>query len=134
MFVYYLKLYFATFAAFLAIDMVWLGFVARGFYRKQLADFLAPNPNWGAAIAFYALFIVGLLVFVVAPGLQSGSFRKTVLLGGFFGLVTYATYDLTNQATVKNWPWAVTLVDMAWGFVLASCVSAISFQAGRWLR
>ena len=114
--------------------MIWLGVVARGFYSRQLESLLRDQPNWWAAIAFYSLFIVGLLVFAVVPGLQSESFRKAVLLGGFFGLITYATYDLTNQATVKGWPWRVTLVDMTWGFVLASSVSAIGYQAGRWLR
>ena len=73
-------------------------------------------------------------MFAVVPGLQAGSLRRALLLGGFFGLVTYATYDLTNHATVKNWPWMVTLVDMTWGAVLATLVSCIGYLAGRWLR
>ena len=131
---YYLKLYLAAFAGFLAIDMVWLAIVARSFYRKQLGYLLADQPNWWAAITFYLLFVVGLLVFAVVPALNAGSWRKALLLGSFFGLVTYATYDLTNQATVKNWPWAVTLVDMTWGAVLAASVSCIAYAAGRWLQ
>jgi uncharacterized membrane protein len=99
-----------------------------------LGFLLSDQPNWWAAISFYLLFVVGLLVFAVLPGLQAGSLRRALLLGGFFGLVTYATYDLTNLATVKNWPWLVTLVDMAWGVVLATSVSGIGYLAGRWLR
>ncbi|MDY0169593.1 MAG: DUF2177 family protein [Thermoguttaceae bacterium] len=128
----YLRVYLAAVIAFLAIDMVWLVIVARGFYRKHLGFLLADQPNWWAAGIFYLLFLAGLLVFAVVPGLQAGSLRRAVLLGGFFGLVTYATYDLTNHATVKGWPWIVTVVDMTWGTVLAASVSAVAYLAGRW--
>ena len=134
MIAYYLKLYIVTFVGFMAIDMVWLAVVARGFYREKLGFLLSDQPNWWAAISFYLLFVVGLLVFVIAPGLQTGSLRRTLLLGAFFGLVTYATYDLTNHATIKNWPWIVTLVDMMWGAVLATMVSCLGYLVGRWLR
>ena len=127
----YVRIYLAAMAAFLAIDMVWLAVVARGFYRRQLGFLLAEQPNWWAAGVFYLLFVAGLLVFAIVPALQAGSLRRAVLLGGFFGLVTYATYDLTNHATVKNWPWIVTVVDMAWGTVLAASVSAVGYLAGR---
>jgi uncharacterized membrane protein len=130
---FYLKLYLCTLVGFLAIDAVWLTVVARGFYRTQLGFLLSDQPNWWAAIIFYLLFVVGLLVFAIVPGLQAGSLRSVLLLGAFFGLVTYATYDLTNLATVKNWPWLVTLVDMAWGTILAAAVSGIGYFAGRWL-
>jgi len=131
---YYLKIYLAALVGFLAIDMVWLIIVARGFYQRQLGFLLSEKVNWWAAISFYLLFVAGLLVFAVAPGLQAGSLRKALLLGSFFGLVTYATYDLTNLATVKNWPWVVTVVDMAWGTVLAASVAGIGYAAGRWLQ
>jgi uncharacterized membrane protein len=134
MIIYYLKLYAVTLIGFLAIDLVWLTVVARGFYRKQLGFLLSDQPNWWAAISFYMLFVVGLLVFAVVPALETGSLRRVLLLGGFFGLVTYATYDLTNMATIKDWPWMVTLVDMAWGTVLATLVSCLGFLAGRWLH
>ena len=132
--VYYLKLYVITLVGFLAIDFVWLAFVARGFYRSQLGFLLSDQPNWWAAVVFYLLFVAGLLVFAVIPGLQTGSLRNALLLGAFFGLVTYATYDLTNLATVKNWPWIVTVVDMAWGMVLAASVTGFGYIVGRWLR
>jgi len=131
---YYLKLYLFALGGFLAIDMVWLVVVARGFYRKQLGFLLSDQPNWWAAIAFYLLFVAGLLVFVIVPALDAVSVRKALILGAFFGLVAYATYDLTNMATVKNWPWTVTLVDMAWGAVLATSVSCLGYLVGRWLQ
>jgi uncharacterized membrane protein len=130
----YLKIYVVALVSFLAIDMVWLVIVARGFYRTHLESLLSDQPNWWAAIVFYLLFVVGLLVFAIVPGVQTGSLRKALMLGGFFGLITYATYDLTNLATVKNWPWIVSVVDMVWGVVLATSVTAISFLIGRWLQ
>ena len=130
---YHIKLYFATLIAFFAIDMVWLGLVAPTFYRKYLGFLMAPSPNWLAAISFYLLFIVGILVFVVAPGLEDNSLKTTLVRAALFGLITYATYDLTNLATVKDWPVIVTIVDMAWGTVLSVAVSFVSFMAGKWL-
>ena len=130
---FYLKLYLCTLLAFFAIDMVWLVVVARGFYQKHLGFLLRPDPNWTAAIVFYLLFVAGLLVFVVVPSLQSGSTKKVLILGALFGLITYATYDLTNLATVKDWPLIVTAVDMLWGGILATAVSYLGFLAGKWL-
>jgi uncharacterized membrane protein len=128
---YYFKLYFATLIAFFAIDMVWLGLVARTFYRNYLGFLLTPTANWIAAALFYLLFILGVLVFVVVPGLQDNSLKATLLRAALFGLVTYATYDLTNLATVKNWPVLITVIDMAWGTVLSVLVSYISFMVGK---
>ncbi len=130
----FLRLYGVTLLAFLAIDLVWLGWVARSFYQKHLGYLMRPSPNWTAAIAFYLLFILGLVVFVIQPGLQAGSTRKVLLLGALFGLITYATYDLTNHATVKDWPWIVTVVDLCWGVVLATSVSFVGYLAGLWLK
>ena len=130
---FYLKLYLCTLLAFFAIDMLWLGVVARGFYQKHLGFLLRPDINWTAAIVFYLLFVAGLLVFVVVPSLQAGSTKKVLVLGALFGLITYATYDLTNLATVKDWPWIVTAVDLLWGAVLATTVSYLGHLAGRWL-
>lgn len=130
---YYFKLYVITFLAFFVIDMIWLGVVARSFYVKHLGFLLAANPNWIAAIIFYLLFIAGILLFVVVPGLHSGSLKTTLLYAALFGLITYSTYDLTNQATVQNWPLIVTVVDMIWGTVLSVAVSFVSFMAGKWL-
>jgi uncharacterized membrane protein len=131
---YYLKLYLITFAAFFAIDMLWLGWIARSFYRKYLGFLMAPSPNWAAAFIFYLLFIFGILFFVVVPGLQEGSLRSTLVRAALYGLITYATYDLTNLATLKDWPVFLTAVDITWGVVLSTLVSLVSFLAGRWLR
>ena len=130
---FYFKLYLATFAAFFVIDMLWLGLVARGLYSKYLGFLMAPNVNWLAAILFYLLWIAGLLILAVIPGLQANSLAKAVLFGALFGFMTYATYDLTNLATLKNWPVTITLIDIAWGTILSTSVATISFLVGRWL-
>lgn len=130
---YYLKLYVATFVTFLAVDMIWLGLVARTFYRKNLGFLLAPAPNWIAAVIFYLLFILGILVFVVIPGLNEGSLRTVLLRAALFGLITYGTYDLTNLATVRDWPVLVTVVDMIWGTVLSVLVGFAGFVFAKWL-
>ena len=130
----YAKIYVAALVGFLAIDMLWLGVVARGFYRRHLGFLFADQVNWWAAFSFYLLFVAGVLVFAVAPALQAGSLTRALLLGGLLGLLTYGTYDLTNLATVKGWPLLVTLVDLAWGTVLTAAVSGIGYLAGTWSR
>lgn len=130
----YLKLYGISFAAFLLIDGVWLGVVARTFYKKHLGYLLAPNPNWTAALLFYLLFVAGVVFFVTVPGLEAGSWKTVLLRGAFFGLITYATYDLTNLATVRDWPLIVSVVDMVWGAVLSLAVGAVGFFFGRWMN
>lgn len=122
-----IKLYLIALPVFFAIDMIWLGFVARGFYQKQIGVLLKQNVNWPAAIIFYLLFILGLVVFVVAPSIGNDSWLRVALLGALFGLITYATYDLTNLATLKNWPLTVTIIDLIWGMVLSSSVSTITY-------
>lgn len=131
---FYLKLYCCTLLCFFAIDMVWLILVARKFYQKHLGFLLNDNPNWMAAFVFYLLFVFGLMVFVIVPSLDATSTKKVLILGCLYGLITYATYDLTNLATVKDWPWIVTVVDMVWGGVLATSVSYLGFMAGKWLQ
>jgi uncharacterized membrane protein len=111
---------------FFAIDMVWLGVVAKDFYAKYLGYLMAPKVNWIAAMAFYMLFILGLLVFVIQPALIDFSWMKLIMSAALFGLVTYATYDLTNLATIKDWPLLITIVDLTWGMSLSVIVSSIS--------
>jgi uncharacterized membrane protein len=105
----YFKLYLVLLSAFFILDMLWLGLVARSFYQQSLGFILAPNPNWFAAGIFYLLFVAGSLFFV---GLESGSLKITLLRAALFGLITYATYDLTNLATIKDRPLLITVVDM----------------------
>jgi len=130
----FVKLYGISFLAFLLIDMVWLGVIARGFYRKHLGYLLAPSPNWLAAVLFYLLFVGGVVFFVVMPGLEQGSWKVVLFRGALFGLITYATYDLTNLATVKDWPMIVTFVDMIWGTVLSMSVGLVAYMAGIWMK
>ncbi len=129
----YLKLFLVTLVAFFAIDMLWLGLIARSFYRKHLGFLMAPNVNWTAAIIFYLLFILGILVFVVVPGLQGQPLQIVLIRAALYGLITYATYDLTNLATLKDWPVILSIVDIGWGMVLSLLVSFISYTAGKWL-
>jgi uncharacterized membrane protein len=128
-----LVIYLITLAVFFLIDMIWLGVVAKGFYRRHLGPMLSPKVNWAAAILFYLLFIVGLLVFVIKPALISGEPLKALFFGALLGLISYATYDLSNLATLKDWPLGVTIVDLIWGSVLGGAVSFVSTLLGRWL-
>ncbi len=124
-------LYLVTLVIFFLIDMAWLGAVAKGFYRKHLGALMSEKIVWPAAILFYLLFIAGLLVFAVRPGLAAGGPVRALLLGALFGLIAYATYDLTNLATMKGWPLVVTVVDLVWGTVLGGLVSFLSAFAAR---
>jgi uncharacterized membrane protein len=126
----FVKRYLLALAAFLVLDALWLGIIARRFYPSQIGFLLRSPPNWVAAGVFYLLYIAGLVVFVVSPGIRSGSLGQAVLRGAFFGLVTYATYDLTNLATVQRWPLLVTLVDLAWGTFLCAATTALSVWLG----
>jgi len=128
----FIKLYAIALPVFFAIDMVWLGLVSKDFYRAQIGGLMKPDVNWAAAIIFYLIFIAGLVVFVVAPAVEKGSWMHALLFGALFGLVCYATYDLTNLAVAKDWPLLVTIVDLAWGVVLAATVSVVTyFIAGK---
>ncbi|NNG17770.1 MAG: DUF2177 family protein [Gemmatimonadales bacterium] len=129
----FIKLYFATLVVFLAIDMVWLGVAAKGFYQRYLGELLRPDVRWGAAILFYLIFVGGILLFAVLPALERASFRHAVLLGGLFGMIAYATYDLTNLATLKGFPPVVAVVDMVWGFVLTAVVAGAGYRIAGWI-
>lgn len=129
-----IKLYFLTLFIFLAVDSLWLGVVAPGFYRAQIGHLMAETPNLPAAAIFYLLFIGGLVYFVVEPSLHIGTIWDVVVRGALFGLVMYATYDLTNLATLREWPLLVTVVDLAWGTVLTAATAAISVWVGRKLK
>ena len=115
---------------FTAIDLIWLGFVAKAFYRSELGNLMTDNFNLGAAVLFYFVYAAGLILFVVSPTLHSGTWRDALLLGAAFGFVAYATYDLSNLATLKGWPLKLTIVDLVWGTsltaVVSSCVHVIT--------
>ncbi len=121
------RLYAVSAGLFCLLDAVWLGPLAGGFYRDQLGDLLAPRANVAAAAVFYAIFIAGLLFFVSVPVLadeRPGAVRRAAGRGAFFGLVTYATWDLTNLAVLDGFPLVLAVVDMTWGTVLAASVAA----------
>jgi uncharacterized membrane protein len=123
----FLKLYFIALPVFFAIDMVWLVLVARKFYATHIGSLLKPDVNWIAAVIFYLLFIGGLVAFVISPAVEKHSWVHALLYGAFFGLVTYATYDLTNLATLKDFPLLVTIVDLTWGMIVSASVSVITY-------
>ncbi len=123
----FIKLFAIALPVFFAIDMIWLGFVAKNFYRSQIGFLMKPDINWVAAIIFYLIFITGLVLFVISPALEKGSWAHALLFGALFGFVCYATYDLTNLAVAKDWPLLVTIVDMIWGAVLAGTVSIVAY-------
>ena len=123
----FIKLYLIAFATFFAIDMVWLVLVANKFYQKHIGFLMKSDINWIAAIIFYLIFIAGLVVFVITPAFEKHSWKHALLFGAMFGLITYATYDLTNLATLKDWPLVVTIVDLIWGMVVSASVSVLTY-------
>jgi len=127
------KLYALTALVFFAVDLLWLGVVAKGFYQEHLGHLMRPDVIWGAALLFYSIFIAGVLVFSVLPGLEAQSLGYSIALGAFLGLVTYATFDLTCLAMLKDFPVVVVYVDLAWGIALTAGVSASGYGFGRWL-
>ncbi len=128
---YYIKLYATCLVAFLIIDGAWLGLMWPTFYRSRIGSVMAADPVWVAAAVFYLLFVAGLLVFVVVPSLPAGPLRPALARAALFGLVAYGTYDLTNLATVEDWPLSVTAVDMVWGATLSVLVASVGVMVGR---
>lgn len=126
-----LKLYFITLLIFLGFDAIWLGLVAPEFYRSQIGHLMAPTANLLAAGIFYLLYIAVLVYFVVEPALRVKKIKDAFLRGALFGLVAYATYDLTNLATLRDWPLLVTVVDLAWGTILTATTAGVSVWVAR---
>jgi len=116
-------LYIGTFFIFLLVDAIWLGLVAKNLYQQQLGHLMADSVNWIAAILFYLLFVGGILVLAVIPAAAEQNLGKALLYGAIFGLICYATYDLTNLATIKDWPLKIVIIDMVWGTILSTLVS-----------
>ncbi len=121
--------YIFTAIAFFAIDFLWLGTIARKFYFSRMAHLLAGKVNYPAAAGFYAVYVAGLVIFAVAPAVQDEAWQTAAIYGALFGFFCYATYDMTNQATLKNWPVAVTLVDITWGTLLSGSAATIGCLA-----
>ncbi len=128
----FFKMYLIAFVVFLAIDALWLGLVAPKFYKSQIGHLMAEKPNFVAAGIFYLLFIVG-LVYFIKPEIDAGELGKAVLAGAIFGFMAYATYDLTNLATLKDWPITVTIVDLIWGTFLSSTITLLTYLIYHWI-
>lgn len=131
---FYLKLYAACTAAFFALDIAWLGFIAKGFYQRQMGHLLADQTKWGAAIAFYLIYVAAVVILCVLPAVEKQSVVRALALGAVFGLAAYAAFDLTSLALLKGFPSGVVPIDLAWGVVLTASVSAAGFHAARWLQ
>ena len=124
---YYLKSYIITIVVFFAIDIVWLGSVAKNLYRDQLGFLLKDNFNVTAAAVFYLFFVAGMLFFVINRAVELSSWQYALFAGAFFGFITYSTYDMTNLATIKDWPLMITVIDIVWGSFLCAATSLISY-------
>ena len=127
----YVVAYLATALTFLVIDFVWLGLIAKDFYRREIGSLLLDNFNMAAAMGFYMLFVVGILIFAVLPAVQAGSWKTALIYGALFGFFTYATYDMTNLATLKGWSVSVVIVDIVWGAFLTGIAALAGYIATR---
>ena len=127
----FIILYAITLVVFFLIDITWLAFVAPKLYKSQIGHLMSPTVNVAAAGLFYGLFIAGMVYFAILPAIATDSIWQALLIGGFFGLITYATYDLTNMATLKNWPTLITVVDMTWGTTLSALTTLAVFLIAR---
>jgi uncharacterized membrane protein len=127
----FLKLYAIGLPVFLLIDFVWLRLIARSFYQDQMGHLLRADVIWAAAVLFYLLFVVGIVLLAVWPALEHRSLPRAIWSGALLGLVAYAAYDLTNLAVLEGFPVIVAMVDMAWGAVLCASVSVITFLVAR---
>jgi uncharacterized membrane protein len=123
----WVKQFLVTLVVFFTIDILWLAVVAKKLYKSQIGFIMSDKPNLLAALAFYLIFIFGLVFFVINPSLEKNSFMTALFTGLLFGFVTYSTYDLTNLATLSNWPLKITIIDLIWGTSLGGLVSSISY-------
>jgi len=122
----FLKLYLITLVIFFLVDIVWLGVISKKLYKEYLGHLMGP-VNWPAALIFYALFITGLVFFVITPAIEKESLVYAITVGAFFGLITYGTYDLTNLATLKDWPVTITVIDLIWGTFLNAATAGLTY-------
>ena len=127
----YAVAYVATALGFLVLDAVWLGLVAKNFYQQEIGPLLLDKFNMTAAVAFYLIFVAGVVIFAVMPAVRAGSWETALLLGALFGFFAYATYDLTNLATLKGWSPTVTVIDIAWGAVVTGISATVGYAATR---
>lgn len=120
-----LKLYAASLLIFCAIDFFWVGIFAKAWYHRELGHLLVDSVRWAPVIAFYTFYAAAILVFAVLPSLKLGSWQYALFYGAFLGFISYSAYDLTNLATIKNWPVWLALSDIAWGAFVTGATSLI---------
>ena len=123
----------ATFVVLLVIDMIWLGVVAKGMYQEGMGDLMSPNPRLAFAGAFYLIYPIGLLLFAIVPGVEAQSVLRAAVLGALVGMFCYGTYDLTNLAVIRNWPLALSFIDIVWGALVSGVAAAAGAVAWRWM-
>ena len=123
----YIKMYIISFVVFLIIDAIWLLFISKNLYQAEIGHLMADKAKLIPALIFYLVFLVGLVYFVISPGIESKNITKLLLSAALFGFITYATYDLTNLATLKNWPVKITIIDLIWGTTLSTLVSYVTY-------
>ena len=127
----HLKVYVASLLVFFALDLTWLGLVAKGFYQAQLGHLTRPDVQWPAAVLFYLIYVVAIVVLCVAPAVEKQSLARAAALGAVFGLAAYAAFDLTSLALLKDFPTKVVYVDLAWGTLLTAAVSVAGYLAAQ---
>ena len=131
----FIKLYLVSLFVFFAIDLLWLGIIAKNLYAQQIGFLMTDKIRWGAALIFYALYLFGLVFFAIMPAFEQGNWSVALANGALFGLICYATYDLTNLATLKGWPVKIVIYDLIWGTFISAVVSLITFWIGTfWKR
>ena len=123
----YIFSYLATGIVFLGCDIVWLSISGNTLYRPLLGDLLLPNFRLGPAVAFYLIYMAGIVFFATSPAIASGRWSTALINGALFGFVAYATYDLTNQATLRSWPTTITILDLCWGTVLSAVSATLGY-------
>ena len=130
----FIKIYLIAVPIFFLIDLTWLGLIAKNIYQKYMGHLMRPTPNWTAAVIFYLLFIVGLVIFAIYPAIRNNSWSYALFYGAMFGFFTYMTFDLTSLAVIKDWRWQIVIIDIIWGIVLSSSVSVLAYLIGKnWL-
>jgi uncharacterized membrane protein len=127
----WVKLFGAVGAVMIALDLLWLGVIAKGFYGRELAALLRPEVRWGPALLFYFIYVVAIVVFAVLPAIEKQSLTRAIALGAFFGFAAYAAYDLTSLALIRDFPMKVAVVDMLWGAVITATAATAGYLAAR---
>lgn len=130
----YLYLYILTFIVFLVIDFIWLKFVASNLYSSKIGHLMATNAKLLPALIFYLVYVVGVVVLIILPGYEAKNIWKAILFGALFGMISYSTYDLTNLATLKDWPLSLSIIDIAWGTFVTAITSLSGYYIATLLK